>query len=1153
MQTNEQISTSYQTITSKLKKLRIQWKSIMISSGIFMWVAYLALLLVFELTLDSLLPIPRLLRLAMVIIWVGCAFWLGYSYIVKRILRNTSDERIALYIEKSYPELENRLISAIQIYPELTDNNYGYPTSLIEKVIQQAYQFLENIEVKRILQIDLLQLKKSGLAALGSAMIFLITAIWIFPGALGNFVQAFTHIPQTASEILKAGIYDVKPGDYQAKSGEDVKISARVTGTMGQPVHLYYRLGKGEFRQMEMFQTAEAQAAEGLYDFTIQNIMQPMEYYLSTKGVESQRYKINVMREPALSRFQLKLNSPKYTRLAQQSLEENSGDITALIGTDVKFEGKGNKPLASAVIVFEGEAQAEKLRIADGISLHGDFIIQKSTKYHISLTDTQGISNSKPIQYVINAVKDEAPKVEIVTPGRDVVLDESMLIHLKIEAKDDYGVEKVRLVFRVEGREEGHTLTVKELPEPLENALVTYDWYLEPLELFPEDVVSYHAEALDADNVSGPNVGRSNTYTARFPSLEELYDQIEMEQLTQQEGLEDILEKQDEARDMVDDIIDKLRKSQELTWKEQKEIERVEEMQEQIKEQAQELGKQLDETAQEIEKNQLFDPETIQDYNELRQLMDKALSEEHKEILRKLAEALKNMNISQQEKDLLTANFNQDAFKQRLEQMIELYKKLLMQQKLEAAANQAKALYERQEKLMAKAAELAEEAKKMTNGEAKSKQQGQSEDMAKREDRIGKQLEGLQDDLDAISDEMKEGKNLDRIAQEIARLNQESKDNQTAQNLQSASEKLRQFQPGQSLQPGNQALAGLNNLQQGLDNAAEFMRGQNAEMELAAMQKAIREGLYVSQAHERVMQTTGKLRDIAEGQYIRTERKALHSLADQELRLAEGAGILASSLWDLGKEQMLIDPKIVWLLNSANDALTRAARALEDQKPSLALPIQKQASADVNRAIAELLKAIDQMNQQMSMAGLDNMLQQLQQLAQNQSQLNEMAQNLSDQMRRQGQVPGMEEMLKRMAYEQQLIREATERLAERLEKLAEVLGSLSEVAKDMREVERELEGGNLNEQVLDKQRKILTRMLESTKSLQKRQMSKQRKGKTAETTFYSETPESIDPELLKRVKELELQLQSTEAEELPQQYRELVRMYYKALSEKALK
>jgi hypothetical protein len=210
-----------------------------------------------------------------------------------------------------------------------------------------------------------------------------------------------------------------------------------------------------------------------------------------------------------------------------------------------------------------------------------------------------------------------------------------------------------------------------------------------------------------------------------------------------------------------------------------------------------------------------------------------------------------------------------------------------------------------------------------------------------------------------------------------------------------------------------------------------------------------------------------------------------------------------------------------------------------------------QALSDVNQAVADLLNSLDQMNMQMSMSGLDSMLEQLQQLAENQAKLNEMAQSMSEQMRRQGQTPGMEEILKRMAFEQSLIREATERLAEKMEKMAEVLGSLQDVAKDMKEVEGDLQKGKLDHEVLDKQRQILTRMLESAKSLQKRQLSQQRKAETATDTTYSESPQSINPELLKTLKKLDAEMRSSDAENWPEEYRELVRLYYKALSEKA--
>ena len=1191
---------SYQTIVARLKKLGIQWKLVMLVSGILTWIAYLALILGVELMLDSLLTLPRILRMAMVVIWIGCAVWFGYMYIFKRIRRDTSQERVAAYIERSYPGMENRLISSIQLWPEIDKSKYGYSVSFIEKLVQQAYNSLSGVESKRVLATDLQNLKKSGLIILGS-MVILTAFLFIFPGSIGNFVQAFTAIPKTPVEILTVRISDVTPGNYTIRRGEDVQISAKVTGLIGATAHLYYRNEDGTWRTTEMSspengsrkeEVGNRNAFEYIYGATLKNVRQSLEYHIVAKSVKSPTYTITVIKEPIINYFQLKLNYPKYTNLSPQELEQNAGNVTALIGTEVRFTGESNKPLASAVLVMEtagrqsqitpaekaGKRESGKaskryssaeignkseirnpkseirLSISEGVKLTGSFIVQRSGKYHILLTDTNGTTNSEPIQYVINALKDEEPRVEIISPGQDTVLDDSMLIPLEISALDDYGVKKARLVYRIEGQEAEHAITLKVWDEPLESAMLSYTWDAEPLGMFPEDVVSYRAEALDADNVSGPNVGQSQTYTARFPSLMELYEQVESEQLTQQQGMDDLLEKQEEAADIVEDIIDQLRKSQELTWKEQKDLEQVEQMQEQIEQAAQELVKEMEQTARDIKKDQLLDMETMQKYQELRQLMEQALSQEHKEILKKLAEALEKQRLSEQEKDLLAAKFNQDAFKQRLEQMIELYKKLLMQQKLEEAANVAKELAERQEKLMEKAKELAEamekgRPRKVTKEADKSAQQ-KSQDMAKQESRVGENLEDLQGDLDSLAQEMQQEQNYAQIGKEVARLNQEARDNQLAQQLQSAGEQFRQSQPRQAIKQGNQALSGLQNLQQGLDNALEFMRGQNADAALAAIQKAVREGLYVSQSHEQLMQTTNKM-VTKESRYIRSERKSLHALASKELDIAEATRMLAGSLWDLGQEQMMIDPKIVWTLNSAQDAITRAARALEDQKPNLAIPIQRQALGDVNQAVAELLKALDQMNMQMSMSCLDSMLEQLQQLAESQGKLNEMAEKLSEQMRQQGRVPGMEEMMKRMAFEQSLIRDATERLAERMEKLAQALGNLKDIAKDMREVEGELTKGNLDQQVLDKQRKILTRMLESAKSLQKRQMSKRRKGETAKDTAYSEAPASINPELLKTLKQMEAELQSSDAENWPEQYRELVRLYYKALSEKA--
>ena len=59
-------------------------------------------------------------------------------------------------------------------------------------------------------------------------------------------------------------------------------------------------------------------------------------------------------------------------------------------------------------------------------------------------------------------------------------------------------------------------------------------------------------------------------------------------------------------------------------------------------------------------------------------------------MLRKLAEALEMQELSEQEQKLMEANFNQERFLQQLDRLKDLYKQMIIQQKLEAAVNQTK-------------------------------------------------------------------------------------------------------------------------------------------------------------------------------------------------------------------------------------------------------------------------------------------------------------------------------------------------------------------------------------------------------------------------------------------------------------------------------
>ena len=1194
------VNEAYGNLMERLRAIRRQLRWLTFSEGFLKCIGILALVMtgtVIILAVSFQLwqsPFFRWIRIAIVLLSISGAIYAIVRLFVLPLGNKMTDAAVASRLESTQTgevfAAENRILSAVQLWETLEDNRLGYASEFVEHLILQASQDMERVQHKRVFQPEFRKIRQNAGLAVGGVILLLVTH-FLLPTAFTGFAQAFQTLPKTLQdnqEYLKKSIQiaKIQPGNIQIERGTDVKVSAEVGGHLGAPVSLYYRVGveneEISAREWQLLPMPRASTDTGRslqvsevsipYSATLENVTRPLQYYISVKEVPSEQYQITISNEPVVTQFQYRLNYPVYTQLQPQTLPVNVGDLQVLVGTEVVFTGESNKPLQKAHIAFD-ESGDVPLEIGERLlqdpltqlvedeegqqalsalqMIHGSFVARQSEKYRIYITDVDGFTNRDPVNQTVTVFEDAVPDVTIVAPARDTVLDDAMLVELRVEATDDYGIQELQLVYRVES--EG----AEEVNVPLkrwhgEDALsqrsvfVTYTWDVDRIGMFPGEMLAYYVQALDIDDVSGPNIGKSHTYTLRFPSLSELYDALAAEQETEQRGLEELVDEQADATGLVDTLLDKIRKSQELTVNDENLMQQVLENQKQIEETAKQLIENMNETAEEMEQNQLFDAETIEKYQELQDLMEKALSEEHKELLQKLSEALAKQQIDEQERSMAEANLSQEQFLQQLERAKSLYEQILLEQELEAAVKQAKALAERQKELM--------------DTLESSGQSAPTNDLAKKEDRVTDEFNQLSEKLEELGTKMGElardqenaPPQIERLADEIIRLNQFAHEHKLPEMLETTSENLRGGQNSEALESGRDAEQTLTELAQGLDNALAFMEGANANETLTALQEAVESGLYLSHLHEKVLTQTNDILTAGQSDaYIASEIVRLQQLAADELSTAESLTQLSSKLWDLGNRQIEVPPEAIFHLNASNDALSRAARALEDRQPSLAVPIQRTALADLNQAVFELLEAMGQMNQQMGASGLENMMEQLQQLAESQEQLNQMAQDLNQQMREQGQTPGIEQMMRQLAAQQQLIREATERIAERAEQMAQVLGSLEDVAGEMTEVEKSLRQGELNEEVLDRQAQILTRMLDSLKSLQKRDVGKQRKAEVAERpeTPAQEVP-PLHPELLEIARKLEATPYAKEFEDIPFQYREQLRQYFKALSQK---
>jgi hypothetical protein len=115
------------------------------------------------------------------------------------------------------------------------------------------------------------------------------------------------------------------------------------------------------------------------------------------------------------------------------------------------------------------------------------------------------------------------------------------------------------------------------------------------------------------------------------------------------------------------------------------------------------------------------------------------------------------------------------------------------------------------------------------------------------------------------------------------------------------------------------------------------------------------------------------------------------------------------------------------------------------------------------------------------------------------------------------------------------------------EERKELLGRLDQTEQEMKEVEEMLRNGTTDPSLEEKQTHILSRMLDATRSLNRRDFDPERESRPGEDVARNSPPE-LPPELLKESDRLRLDLLKAEGDRYPAQYRSFIEAYLKSLN-----
>ena len=232
--------------------------------------------------------------------------------------------------------------------------------------------------------------------------------------------------------------------------------------------------------------------------------------------------------EPLVGDITLSLEFPAYLKRAPLVVPAAAGDLTAPRGTKVNLETTALRPFARARLVWLGEggvAPAAIPLVAAGKQVTGAFSVDRAGSYRFELEPESGETVAEATPHRVEVEPDRAPRVELVAPADELEVGARRRLELMYSVEDDHGISELALVWRsASGREQRKVLAPPKAGA--RTAQARFVWDLADVPLEPGARIAYHLEAKDNDDVSGPNVGASKTFTLRVFSPREKHQQL---------------------------------------------------------------------------------------------------------------------------------------------------------------------------------------------------------------------------------------------------------------------------------------------------------------------------------------------------------------------------------------------------------------------------------------------------------------------------------------------------------------------------------------------------------------------------------------------------------------------------------------------------
>lgn len=1086
----------------------------------------------------GLVDITMLLVLVITLRWFG--IWRGWWPWIQF-------ESLAARVGYKLGTPRDRLLNALQLERRLAlseTEGSGENIDLLHRSVELVRQRLARLDFR-----TLTPRRYHPPARLIKATLVILLLAWIIhPGDMSQATVRLLN-PDRAYPVPKPFILLSLSGDQRVLGGDTTEVAFTGFETVPRQIELVWEDNQGRVS------TASLPLKDGRFTFRFETIYDDVRYYARYLNpswfspwdqVTSNKHTIAIIDRPVIEDLSFHITPPAYTSEPVEEVGGNVAGITALVGSQIQFSATTNLSLREGWLNIDGEAIPI---LVDGHLVEGSFTLEQSIDLSLSVVDRRGVANVNPIHYAFTALPDYPPSLTIILPAAEVDLDETMMVPIHFDIADDYGFSRAQITYGIHHPDylspdnQVYTHDIPELNLSRRSQRVPHVWDLDPLNLAPGDQVQFHIEVYDNNVVSGPGKAVSGLLIARIPTLADLFAEVSERSHEAAAITDKVLEDLEEVRALLDEMDLSFRGDAQVSWEQQQKGKEVLQSLEKVIEAMESVQAQIRELDAQSEDNGLFSDEILNKYNELQNLLEAIMTPELEDAMARFRAALEQMDPQRFKDALKNMQFQSGEFEAQMDRFLDIFRQALAEMKMDEVVKRLEQMIATEELLLKQLNDSAGDQAADPTVE-RATEEDEEADSARRMQDLAARHQEQERTLDATRETMRDAARAmepysPQAAQRLADLHEGDLVQETRSSLRQGTQALRGRQRAASqsqLQVGREMLSSL--AAEAADIQAQFQQSTVKDM-MAKFQQVLSSVLTTSKLQEELY---------LEIENMPRSSPRVREAAETQHQLLNGMSQIIEQFMALSRQSFSITPRMGRSVGRANAAMHKAVGDLTANNPREAARSQREGMAALNETAVALSNAMIDMQQSGSASGFEQYLRRMQNLSQGQQALNE--QTLSLQLGQMAAMSQVELMRRLQARQRQLSQTLDQLLRDYPSQGGGKQGGLGAALDDMDEVIRNFQRRRVTRRTLDRQQNILTRMLNSQKSLAVQGFKDERKGTTPTENFTYLGPAGLPANLGEREDLILQAMEQALRTGYSQEYQVIIQNYFRQLADR---